>query len=92
MTKKTKRDPVTTRGTVVTDELADQIAEEAEAGYDLSKARRGRPSLAGAAGKSPRINVRLAPDVYARARERAERENKTVSQLAREALERHVAS
>ena len=36
-------------GTPITDELVDELAREAEAGYDLTSARRvGRLSLAGA--------------------------------------------
>jgi hypothetical protein len=81
----------TKSGTPITEEIADRLADEAEAGYDLSKGRRvGRRSLAGSAGKSPRLNFRVRPDVYEHARERAEREGKTLSQLAREALEKYV--
>jgi hypothetical protein len=81
----------TKQGTPITEELAEQLAREAEAGYDLSKARRvGRKSLAGGQGRSPRVNFRLRPDLYEHATQRAEREGKTLSQLAREALERYV--
>ena len=45
---------------------------------------------AGGTGKSPRLNFRITPDLYAEASERAEREGKTVSQLARDALEQYV--
>jgi predicted HicB family RNase H-like nuclease len=76
-------------GTVLTEELADELAEEAERGYDLSLGRRvGRPSLG--RGQSPRINIRLTQQLHDRALERAQREGKTLSELAREALERHV--
>jgi predicted HicB family RNase H-like nuclease len=75
----------------ITDELADRLAEEAESGYDLTLGRRvGRKSLAGGSGQSPRLNFRTTHDLYERASARAEREGKTVSQLAREALERYV--
>lgn len=78
-------------GTPITEELADELAREAEAGYDLSKGRRvGRRSLAGGSGQSPRVNVRLRPDLYRTALERAERENKTLSELTRDALEEYV--
>lgn len=83
--------PITKRGTVVTDDVADRLAKEAEAGYDLSLGKRvGRRSLAGGAGTSPRVNFRVTPDVFQRAAERAEREGKTISEVAREALEQHV--
>jgi hypothetical protein len=78
-------------GTVITEELAEQLPDEAEAGYELNTpARVGRKSLAGGAGQSPRVNFRMTTALHERARERAEREGKTVSQLAREALEAYV--
>jgi hypothetical protein len=45
----------------------------------------GRPSLA--KGTSPSVAFRLPPELRARAAEIAAREGKTVSQLAREALQ-----
>lgn len=79
-------------GTPLTDEIADAIANEAERGYDLATWRRvGRKSLAGGAGKSPRINLRVTQELHRRALARAEREGKTVSEVAREALERYVS-
>ena len=83
--------PLSKRGTPITDELAEQRANEAEAGYELTEAKRvGRKSLAGARGTSPRVNFRMTAELQARAQARAEREGKTVSQIAREALERYV--
>jgi hypothetical protein len=83
--------PKSKSGVPITDELADRLAEEAESGYDLTLGRRvGRKSLAGGSGQSPRLNFRTTHDLYERASARAEREGKTVSQLAREALERYV--
>jgi len=78
-------------GTPITEELTEELAREAEAGYDLSRARRvGRRSLAGGAGRSPRLNIRITPDLHANASERARREGKSLSQLARDALEEYV--
>jgi hypothetical protein len=51
----------------------------------------GRPSLSGEASVSPRIVFRVTPDVRDRAAAIAAREGKTISQLAREALEARVA-
>lgn len=79
-------------GTPITEELAEQLAREAEAGYDLDDTRRvGRRSLAGGAGRSPRVNFRLTPSLHRTVAARAEREGKSVSELAREALEAYVA-
>lgn len=78
-------------GTPITEELAGRLAREAEAGYDLSRGRRvGRKSLGGGSGRSPRLNVRTPVDLYEKALAKATREGKTVSQLAREALEKYV--
>ncbi len=79
-------------GTELTDEVADKLAEEFEhEDVDLSKWHRvGRKSLAGGDGRSPRINLRLTNELHARAIARAEQEGKTVSEVAREALERYV--
>jgi len=83
---------VTKRGTKITEAIADRLADEAAAGYDLENARRvGRRSLAGGSGVSPRVNVRMTSELHHRARARAEREGKTLSELAREALEAYVA-
>lgn len=94
MTSRSKSPTVGTSkaGTPITEELAEQLACEAEAGYDLRLGRRaGRRSLAGGPGKSPRVNFRVEPALYAQAAERAEREDKSLSQLAREALELYLA-
>jgi len=78
-------------GAPITEELAEQLAREAEAGYDLSRGRRiGRKSLDGGNGRSPRLNIRTPVDLYEKALAKATSEGKTVSQLAREALERYV--
>jgi predicted HicB family RNase H-like nuclease len=70
-------------GTRVTDDLFDDIVEEV-------RRRGGRPSLTGDASVSPRVSFRVTPGVRERAAIIAEREGKTISQLAREALEARV--
>jgi hypothetical protein len=83
--------PISKSGVPITDQLADELAREAEEGYDLSRGRRvGRKSLAGTVGRSPRLNFRTTADLYERAAARAQREGKTISQIAREALEKFV--
>jgi hypothetical protein len=83
--------PRSKSGVPITDELAEQLAREAEAGYDLTPAKRvGRKSLAGADGISPRVNFRTTAELHARAQARAEREGKTISEIAREALQQYV--
>jgi hypothetical protein len=85
----------TKKGTKLSKAAVDNLASEAEAGYDLSKAKHqrvgpGRPSLA--EGESPRISYRVAPVLFDRAKKRAKAEGRTVSEVAREALQKYVAS
>lgn len=70
-------------GTRLTEELVDDTVEQV-------RRKGGRPSLTGDSATSPRVSFRLTPDVRKRAATIAEREGKTISQLAREALEARV--
>ncbi|MFI4991064.1 MAG: ribbon-helix-helix domain-containing protein [Solirubrobacterales bacterium] len=82
----------TASGDVLTDEIIDELAEEAERGYDLTKATRvtfGRPSL-GAAGVSPRVQVRVDPELAEALKSRAREEHRSVSEIARTALREYV--
>jgi len=86
--------PISKAGVEITPEIADELALEAERGYDLSEAepvRVGRPSLAGN-GTSPRLSFRLTPELFRLAKQRAEEEDRSVSDLAREAVSRYVRS
>jgi hypothetical protein len=90
--KRTGKYPRTKSGLEITPEIADALADEAERGYDLSKAERrfvGRPSLSGN-GTSPRISFRITPELCLALEERAEKEGRSVSDLAREAVARYV--
>jgi Ribbon-helix-helix protein, copG family len=83
--------PRSTSGVPITDQLVEQLADEAEAGYDLTPSKRvGRKSLAGADGASPRVNFRMTAELQTRAQALAEKEGKTISEIAREALEQYV--
>jgi CRISPR-associated endonuclease/helicase Cas3 len=82
----------TAGGDVLTDEIVEELAAEAERGYDLSKATKvtyGRPSL-GAAGVSPRVQVRVDPDLADALKARARKEHRSVSEIARTALREYV--
>jgi hypothetical protein len=72
-------------GTRLTDEIIGQIVAEVRRSV-------GRPSLSGRDVASPRIAFRVPKDVRDRAVELAAREGKTISQLAREALEARVGA
>lgn len=83
--------PRSKTGVPITDDLSERLANEAEAGYDLTRSKRvGRKSLAGADGVSPRVNFRATAELHARAKARATKEGKTISQIARDALEQYV--
>ncbi len=72
-------------GSRLTEQLSAEFVDEV-------RRRGGRPSLTGDAAISPRIAFRVTPAVRDRAAEIAAREGKTISQLAREALEARVAA
>jgi predicted HicB family RNase H-like nuclease len=71
-------------GSRLTTKRVDKIVEEV-------RRAGGRPSLSGEALRSPQIAFRVPPEVRERAAEVAAAEGKTVSQLAREALEARLA-
>jgi hypothetical protein len=86
---------VTRSGTVVTEKLAEEWAEEIEKNppdpSTLERRYVGRPSLGGA-GRSPRVSFRVSPELYKAAWQRADEEGRALSDLAREALERYLES
>jgi hypothetical protein len=85
--------PRTKSGRVITDEVADEIADEVESEREFVwTAIRpvGRPSLDGN-GVSPRVSFRVPRALYHAAAERAIEEERSVSALAREALEKYLA-
>lgn len=82
----------TPSGARLTRKTTDALADEAERGYDLAKARRvrvGRPAL-GKVGSSPRVQVRVDPELAKALRVRARREKRSVSEIARTALHEYV--
>ena len=100
--KKSKKDTQnktwkTTKGTTLTEEDAQKLADafEAEeivpAKVDLLFPRRaGRPSLTGVSADSPQVSFRVSPEIREQAQQAASRQGKTVSALAREALENYL--
>ena len=84
---------ITKSGTVVTPEVEERWSKECEEGFDLSKftaVRVGRPPLDGER-VSPRITIRVPPDLFDAAQEKAAKERRSISNLTREALQRYVA-
>lgn len=73
------------QGRRITEDRAAELAEEA-----VVRVRAGRPSLSGARKSSPQIAFRVPDELQARAEAKAKARGMTVSQFAREALERAV--
>lgn len=72
----------------------EKVNHEAEVGYDLeglAPARVGRPSLS-EAGDSPQVRFRLPAATRAEAAALATREGKTLSELARDAIEEYLTT
>jgi hypothetical protein len=100
--KRTKQSRRTRSGVVLDDATIDELVrqvedESTEWGEALPPNEwpvrgRGRPSLTGDATHSPRVTFRLDPTIRDEATARAKREGKSVSALAREALEHYLAS
>jgi hypothetical protein len=82
------------RGNLIDSDYIDKVNHEAEVGYDLddlAPARIGRPSLS-EAGDSPQVRFRLPAATRAEAAALAAREGKTLSQLARDAVEAYLTA
>lgn len=74
-------------GNRITEARAEEMATAA-----VRTVRGGRPSLTGGSTHSPQVSFRVPEQLRRRAEQRAEAEGTTVSQLAREALERMIDS
>lgn len=82
------------RDNPIDSDYIDKVSREAEIGYDLEElapVRVGRPSLS-EAGDSPQVRFRLPADTRAEAAALAAREGKTLSQLARDAVEAYLSA
>ena len=75
------------KGRRITQEYAERAAADA-----LASVGRGRPSLTGTKAHSPQVNFRVTPELRAKAVAEAARQGRRVSDVAREALERYLAS
>ena len=77
-------------GVELTDEVLERMAKESEGGLDIKKLRRrpGRPAMG--SGPADSLPVRLDPELRKAVDERAAAENKTASDVVREALRRYL--
>ncbi|MGO1193183.1 MAG: CopG family ribbon-helix-helix protein [Nesterenkonia sp.] len=81
-------------GQPLTDELVDQLVDEAERGYDVDelekKRGRGRPALGG--GPSTVLPVRLDPELQSALKKKVEQTGQSRSDLVRKALREYLAA
>ncbi len=77
-------------GVELTDDVLDQMAQEAEEGLDVTTLRRrpGRPAMG--SGPADSLPVRLDPELRQALDERAATDNTTASDIVREALRRYL--
>jgi Ribbon-helix-helix protein, copG family len=80
----------TKSGVELTEDVLERMAQEAEAGLDVTKLRRrpGRPSMG--SGPADTLPVRLDPELREAVDARAAAENTTASDVVREALRRYL--
>jgi hypothetical protein len=88
--KKSKSYGRSKAGVELTEDVLNRMAEEAEAGLDVSKLRRrpGRPAMG--SGPAESLPVRLDPELRRAVDERAAAENTTSSEVVREAIRRYL--
>lgn len=77
-------------GRRLTDELADKLAKEALAAARRRNLIPGRKSLTAPGEHSPVLRFRVPDSVHRRLEERAAKEGKTLSKVAREAVEAYL--
>ena len=75
------------QGRRITEDYARAATEQA-----IASVGPGRPSLTGTKATSPQVTFRVTPELRARAAAEAERQGRRISDVAREALERYLAS
>jgi hypothetical protein len=81
----------TASGKPITEELIAELAEKAEAGYDIDETLRrrpGRPTLG--SGPASVESVRLEPELHDALAERAAHEHETTSSVIRKALRKYL--
>jgi hypothetical protein len=90
MPEKNKSHGRSKAGVELTDDVLDQMAQEAEEGLDVTKLRRrpGRPAMG--SGPADSLPVRLDPELRRALDERAATDNTTASDIVREALRRYL--
>ncbi|HET7443590.1 MAG TPA: hypothetical protein VFJ57_02925 [Solirubrobacterales bacterium] len=89
-----KRYPRTKEGDELTPEVIEALADEAERGYDLSKAKRefiSRP-LSGDLETMGKVGFRISNDELVRLSKQARAEDRTINSLIHEATMKYLES
>ena len=82
----------TVDGTPITDEVIEEVVENAEAGFPGTSFKPvGRPRTVGT-NPAKTVTVRLDPERIAAVRARAERDHTNASEILRRALDQYLAS
>lgn len=83
----------TAGGRQVTDHLIDELAQKAEAGYDVDQTLRRRPGRPAIGSAPARVeSVRLDPELREALRSRAKRDREAMSDVIRKALREYLAT
>lgn len=92
--KKAGDEPVITKaGTRLSRDDEARLAQEAAAGFEvetLIRRHAGRPSLSGRSGHSNRVDLRVDDETYRAIRRIADRDNRNVSDVVRDAIRRFL--
>ena len=84
---------ITKAGTRLDPDYERQLTADAEAGFDpstLTRRHTGRPSLSGRAGHSKRIDLRVDDQTYEAIQRIADRDDRRVSDVVRDAINRYL--
>lgn len=84
-------EPIVYHGEELTDDRAEEIAEDAIKTIRERNLIPGGKSLSGGGRHSPLVQFRVPADLRRRLDERAEAEHRSASKIARDALERYLA-
>lgn len=85
-------EPIVYHGEELTDDRAEEIAEEAIRKLRARNLVPGGKSLSGGGEHSPTVQFRVPAELRRRLDERADAEHRSASRIAREALGRYLAS
>jgi hypothetical protein len=87
---KTQNTYGTSDGHLITDEVVERLAAQAEAGYDTDALRRRGGRRPMGSGPAAVVPIRLDPELRAAVEKRAEQDDATTSDIVRRALRAYL--